>query len=52
MSGNPTALLKLDSEGVAIENGLPTVPKSFVEKIQKWEYVVVADLLPAQSLHD
>ena len=35
MSGNPTAPLKLDSERVAIGNGLPTVPKSLVEKIQK-----------------
>ena len=52
MSGNPTTPLKSGSERVAIGNGLPTVPKSLVEKIQKWEYVDLADLLPAQSLHD
>ena len=39
-------------ERVAIGSGLLTVLKRLVERIQKWEYVDLAELLPSQSLHD
>ena len=39
-------------ERVVVGPGLPTVPKALLEKIQRWEYVDMADLLPAQNSHD
>ena len=51
-SGDPASQLKQCRERVAIGSGLPTVPKRLVERIQKWEYVDLAELLPSQSLHD
>jgi hypothetical protein len=52
ISGYSSTPLKLNVQCVFIANGLPTVPKSLLERIQKWEYVDLAHLLPAQSLHD
>ena len=52
MSGGTAASQKLSGERVFIGNGLPTVPKATVERIYKWQYVDLADLLPAPSLHD
>ena len=37
---------------VFISSGLPTVPKQLLEKIQHWEYVDPAELLPAPSTYD
>ena len=39
-------------ERVSIGHGLPTVPKSLFDKIQRWEFVDLAELLPSQSTHD
>ena len=52
ISGYSSTPLKLNVQCVFIANGLPTVPKSLLERIQKWEYVDLAHLLPTQSLHD
>ena len=52
LSGDPASQLKQCGERVAIGSGLSTVPKRLVERIQKWEYVDLAELLPSQSLHD
>ena len=42
----------LAGDRVFITHGLPTVPKSLLEKIQRWEFIDLVDLLPAQSAHD
>ena len=52
MSNAAAALYKLSGERVFIGNSLPTVPKAIVEQIHKWQYVDLADLLRAPSLHD
>ena len=40
------------SDGVLIGHGLPTVPKSLLEKIRRWEFIDLAELMPPQSVHD
>ena len=37
---------------VFISSGLPTVPKQLQEKIQHWEYVNLAELMPTPSTYD
>ena len=48
MSGEAAASHKLSGERVFIRNGLPIMPKA----IHKWQYVDLADLLPAPYLHN
>ena len=42
----------LAGDRIFISHGLPTVPNSLLEKIQRWEFIDLVDLLPAQSAHD
>jgi hypothetical protein len=42
----------LSGERVFIGHGLPTVPKSLLDKIQRWEFIDLVELLPATTLHD
>jgi hypothetical protein len=37
---------------VLIGHGLPTVPISLLERIQRWEFIDLAELVPLQSVHD
>ena len=37
---------------VFISSGLPTVPKQLLEKIQRWEYIDLVELLPAPTVYD
>ena len=32
--------------------GLPTVPKALMEKIQRWEFIDLAELLPSCNIHE
>ena len=50
LSRNPARSAAKDR--VFIGQGLPTVPKTLVNKIQRWEFVDLAELLPATSAHD
>ena len=50
LSGNPARSAARDR--IFIGQGLPTVPKTLVDKIQRWEFVDLAELLPATSAHD
>ena len=40
------------SDRVSIGHGLPKVPKSLLERIQWWEFIDLAELVPPQSVHD
>ena len=51
LAGDQPATLH-SSEHVLIGTGLPTIPKPLLEKIQRWEYVDLVDLLPAPSSDD
>ena len=52
MSGNIGQAKTLTSDRVSIGHGLPTVPKSLLEMILRWEFIDLAELVPSQSLHD
>ena len=43
---------KLACERVLIGNGLPVIPKTLLDKIQRLEFVDLAELLPSNSWHD
>ena len=40
------------SDRVLTGHGLPTVPKSLLERVQRWEFIDLAELVPPQSVHD
>ena len=42
----------LAGDRVFLGHGLPKVPKSLLEKIQRWELIDLVELLPAPTLHD
>ena len=42
----------LQSERVALDPSLPSVPKSLLERIQRWDYVDLIELLPTYNIHD
>ena len=46
------AALTPQGDRVPLGSGLPTITKQLQEKIQRWEYVDLADLLPAPSTYD
>lgn len=46
------ALSATTTERVLIGVGLPTIPKALLEKIQRWEFTDLVDLLPAPSTYD
>ena len=48
----PPASAPLVGERVSLGAGLPTVPKALLDKIQRWEFVDLAELLPTSSIHD
>ena len=51
-SGNIGQAKTLTSYRVLIGRGLPTVPKSLFERIQRWEFIDLAELVPPLSVHD
>lgn len=44
-----TSRLPTASERVLIGQGIPTIPKQLLHKIRNWEYIDLAELLPAAS---
>ena len=42
----------LTSDRVSISHGLPTVPKSLLERLQRREFIDLAKLMPPPSIHD
>ena len=52
VSGNIGQAKTLTSDRMSISHGLPTVPKSLIERIQRWEFIDLAELVPPQSVHD
>ena len=52
MSGNIGHANTLTSDLVSIGHGLPIVPKSLIERVQRCEFIDLAVLVPPQSVHD
>jgi hypothetical protein len=52
VTGNIGQAKTLTSDRVLIGHGLPTVPISLLERIQRWEFIDLAELVPLQSVHD
>jgi hypothetical protein len=52
MSGGLAAQPKLSGERVFIGNGLPSNPKTLLDKIERFEFIDLAELLPSNSWHD
>lgn len=46
------SLSATSTERILIGAGLPTIPKAMLDKIQRWEFVDLVDLLPAPSTYD
>ena len=42
----------VSSQRVLVSPGIPTIPRNLVQKIRRWEYVELVDLLPAASSAD
>ena len=40
------------SDRILVAPGFPTLPKQLLDKIHRWEYVDLVDLLPSTSSHD
>jgi hypothetical protein len=40
------------TQRISIGPGLPTIPKRLVEKMHRWEYIDLAELLPTNTTHD
>ena len=48
----PSQLPPAATDRVLVGQGIPTIPKALLQKIRKWEYVDLTDLLPTSSSHD
>ena len=44
--------LPTQGDRVPLGAGLPAIPRQLMDKIQRWEYIELADLLPASSTYD
>ena len=43
---------QVNTDRVTIGTGLPTIPKKLLDRMHRWEYIDLADLLPQTSAHD
>ena len=48
----PLESLLVATGRVLVGQGIPTIPKTLLQNIHRWEYVDLANLLPASSSHD
>ena len=52
MSGGLAAQPKPSSEQVFIDNGLLSIPKTLLDKIERFEFIDLAELLPSNPWRD
>ena len=43
---------QVTTDRVTIGTGLPTIPKKLLDRMYRWEYIDLAELLPQTSAHD
>ena len=43
---------QVTTDRVTIGTGLPTIPKKLLDRMYRWEYIDLAELLPQTGTHD